>query len=93
TMLLMMLQASGDPAHAPYLQWHCGSKLQRTRLSVVHNGYVMNLHDAIFPHFPRLINNNPQGWEYPPPVGVAHNANPNSHFHLAPFLNANANNN
>lgn len=71
TMLLMMLQASGDPRMAQILTWISGSTYNATGAQVVYSGVVMVLLLAITPLFRRWMTILPLGSETARAVGMA----------------------
>ena len=71
TMLLMMLQASGDPRMAQILTWISGSTYNATGEQVVYSGVVMVLLLAITPLFRRWMTILPLGSETARAVGMA----------------------
>ncbi|WP_230352524.1 Fe(3+)-hydroxamate ABC transporter permease FhuB [Lelliottia sp. WAP21] len=71
TMLLMMLQASGDPRMAQILTWISGSTYKATGEQVTHTGIVMVLLLAITPLCRRWMTILPLGGETARAVGVA----------------------
>lgn len=71
TMLLMMLQASGDPRMAQILTWISGSTYKATGEQVIHTGIVMVLLLAITPLCRRWMTILPLGGETARAVGVA----------------------
>ena len=71
TMLLMMLQASGDPRMAQILTWISGSTYGATGAQVVHSGIAMILLLAITPLCRRWMTILPLGGETARAVGVA----------------------
>ncbi|WP_449554674.1 Fe(3+)-hydroxamate ABC transporter permease FhuB [Lelliottia amnigena] len=71
TMLLMMLQASGDPRMAQILTWISGSTYNATGAQVVHSGMAMLLLLAITPLCRRWMTILPLGGETARAVGVA----------------------
>lgn len=71
TMLLMMLQASGDPRMAQILTWISGSTYKATGELVIHTGIAMVLLLAIVPLCRRWMTILPLGGETARAVGVA----------------------
>jgi len=71
TMLLMMLQASGDPRMAQILTWISGSTYGATGAQVVHSGIAMILLLAITPLCRRWMTILPLGGETARAVGIA----------------------
>lgn len=71
TMLLMMLQASGDPRMAQILTWISGSTYKATGEQVIHTGIAMVLLLAIVPLCRRWMTILPLGGETARAVGVA----------------------
>jgi len=71
TMLLMMLQASGDPRMAQILTWISGSTYNATGAQVVHSGVAMLLLLAVTPLCRRWMTILPLGGETARAVGVA----------------------
>jgi len=71
TMLLMMLQASGDPRMAQILTWISGSTYNATGAQVVHSGIAMLLLLAVTPLCRRWMTILPLGGETARAVGVA----------------------
>jgi iron complex transport system permease protein len=71
TMLLMMLQASGDPRMAQILTWISGSTYKATGEQVIHTGIVMVLLLAITPLCRRWMTILPLGGETARAVGLA----------------------
>lgn len=71
TMLLMMLQASGDPRMAQILRWISGSTYKATGEQVIHTGIAMVLLLAIVPLCRRWMTILPLGGETARAVGVA----------------------
>ena len=71
TMLLMMLQASGDPRMAQILTWISGSTYNATGSQVVHTGIVMIVLLAIVPLCRRWMTILPLGGDTARAVGVA----------------------
>ncbi|WP_407437081.1 Fe(3+)-hydroxamate ABC transporter permease FhuB [Lelliottia sp.] len=71
TMLLMMLQASGDPRMAQILTWISGSTYNATGAQVVHSGMAMLLLLAVTPLCRRWMTILPLGGETARAVGVA----------------------
>ncbi len=71
TMLLMMLQASGDPRMAQILTWISGSTYKATGAQVIHSGIAMVLLLAITPLLRRWMTILPLGGETARAVGVA----------------------
>ncbi|MDK9603909.1 Fe(3+)-hydroxamate ABC transporter permease FhuB [Lelliottia wanjuensis] len=71
TMLLMMLQASGDPRMAQILTWISGSTYKATGAQVFHSGIAMVLLLAITPLCRRWMTILPLGAETARAVGVA----------------------
>ena len=71
TMLLMMLQASGDPRMAQILTWISGSTYGATGAQVVHSGIAMLLLLAITPLCRRWMMILPLGGETARAVGIA----------------------
>lgn len=71
TMLLMMLQASGDPRMAQILTWISGSTYKATGEQVIHTGIAMILLLAIVPLCRRWMTILPLGGETARAVGVA----------------------
>jgi len=70
-MLLMMLQASGDPRMAKILTWISGSTYNATASQVVHSGIVMIVLLAIVPLCRRWMTILPLGGETARAVGMA----------------------
>ncbi|ATG03826.1 iron-hydroxamate transporter permease subunit [Lelliottia amnigena] len=71
TMLLMMLQASGDPRMAQILTWISGSTYNATGAQVMHSGIAMLLLLAVTPLCRRWMTILPLGGETARAVGVA----------------------
>lgn len=71
TMLLMMLQASGDPRMAGVLTWISGSTYNATGQQVLHTGVVMAILLAITPLCRRWLTILPLGGDTARAVGIA----------------------
>ncbi|MFP2391102.1 Fe(3+)-hydroxamate ABC transporter permease FhuB [Enterobacter ludwigii] len=71
TMLLMMLQASGDPRMAKILTWISGSTYSATASQVVHSGIAMIVLLAMVPLCRRWMTILPLGGETARAVGMA----------------------
>lgn len=71
TMLLMMLQASGDPRMAKILTWISGSTYSATGSQVVHSGIAMIVLLAMVPLCRRWMTILPLGGETARAVGMA----------------------
>jgi iron complex transport system permease protein len=71
TMLLMMLQASGDPRMAKILTWISGSTYSATGSQVVRSGIVMIVLLAMVPLCRRWMTILPLGGETARAVGMA----------------------
>ena len=71
TMLLMMLQASGDPRMAGVLTWISGSTYNATGEQVLHTGIVMVILLAITPLCRRWLTILPLGGDTARAVGIA----------------------